>query len=191
MNINLSDLNTFVSERRDSLKKLLVQPYNDDQTGVVDYRVHKDVIDKWYPVLGNFQSYTMLPAKYKTLMYLYAELISLFLLAKKTAQPMAWMTAYNSQHGIKFPPEFEMAMIEEAIAHLIGPNVRSGIASKCYNYLTGKFEYLLEDGNHVPTDLTSRPEMVIDDTRLPECVLMLINPQARRDSRIKQIDGQG
>jgi len=189
MSINQSDLNEFVSERRDSLKKLLVQPYLDDQTGFVDYRVHKDVIDKWYPVLGNFQSYPLLPAKYKSLMYLYAELIALFLLAKQAAAPMGWMTGYSSPHAVKSPPEFEMDMIEEAITHLIGPNARSGIVSKCYNYLTGKFEYLLEDGNHVSKDLTARPEMVIDETRLPECVLMLINPQARRDGRIKQIDG--
>jgi hypothetical protein len=191
MNINQSDLNAFVANRRDSLVKLLVHPYHDVDAGTVGYRVHKDVIDKWYPVFGNFQSYPQLPVRYRSLMYLYAELIALFSLAQPESplSPSNFMAAYGSQHAAKSPPKLVVQCVADAIEHLIGPNIRSGVVSKCYNYLTGKFEYLLEDGNHVPTDLTARPEMLIDDTRLPECVLMLTNPQARRDGRIKQIDG--
>lgn len=181
-------MKAFVSQNKDGLKKLLLKPHLEPDKSVV-LRVHKDVVDKWYHELGSLlQSYTHLPTKHKGLMYLYAELIALYLMRQQTVD---WMTGYSSQHAAKSPPNAAVAeAVVEAIGHLTGPTARSAIVGKCYNYLTGKVEYVLEDGNHVPTDRTTRPEMPIDDVRLPECVLMLTDPQSLRDARINQINAK-
>lgn len=186
MNINRSELNAFVAQNRESLAKLLLRPHQDEETGSVVQKVHKEVVDKWVLALGS-SKHPFLPAKHRSLMYLYAELLSLFI-TRSVAQNPDWMLRYASAHHPEQSGHVVQAEVAEAIERLVNNGGRSTIVGKCYNYFTGKVEYMLEDGNHLPVDLTARPEMVIDDTRLPECVLMLTDPQARRDGRIKQID---
>ncbi len=185
MNINHSDLEGFVDENKESLRKLLLYTPTDvvgRQSG--ETRIHNDVIQKWYPIMGNFSSYPNLPAKYKNLMYLYAEILALFL-TRVTSQHLL---DQFSKDNLKNSGAMVLSCAQEALDHLLGVDNRSAIVGKCYNYLTGKVEYVLEDGNHLPVDMTNRPEMVIDDSRLPGCVLMIIDPQVRRAGRIKEID---
>lgn len=172
-------LSRFLSEHGKHLAKLI---FVNRHGGESRFSVRKDIADKWSSDLaGTSPSFRGLPKRHRHLMCAYAELISLF---------DGWVCS-GALPGTEPPVSYAASIpryVEEAAARMVGPTARSAVVGKCYNYLTGKLEYVLEDGNFLPVDLTTRPEKRIDDTMLPDCILAMTDPIARRESRINQVD---
>lgn len=168
------DLDRYVAGNVDGLRKyLLTKVYLEPDAPGAKLLVNKEIVERWSLLLHRIISEMFLSERHKEIFCLYAELIYL------------WASTESISAEAEIRDSLVAPMLRYA-AKRLEDRARVAITGKCYNYLTGKFEYVLEDGSHVPVDLTRRPCMPFHIEDMPACIKMLLDPAFYRSDRINK-----